>query len=827
VRRVQSVCFHCGEALPDGAPIFANLGQVHQPVCCVGCLAVAEFIHRSGFDTFYEHRLAPQAELGLRVEPSEWGLYDDEELLQRYVHRRAEWAEARLEIGGMYCSACVWLLENALNQVAGIINLTVNPATRRAVIRWDSAQLLFSEVLTAIATVGFKPAPMGVGSADRANVNEQRLALRRLVVAIAAGMQVMMFAAGLYAGNYYGIEPGMERFLRFISLIVAVPIVLYAARPFFAAAIRGLRARMPSMDLPVAIAIGAAFMASAWATLTNHGEVYFDSIAMFVMFLTATRYLEMRARHRSDDAVEALARLLPETVTRIRGGEAEVVPITRLGVGDVVVIRPGDVIPADGDIHSGHLSMDESMLTGEALPVYRTAGMEVHAGGINRSGNGTIKVRLIGANTGLAEIGRLIERASADRPPIARLADMIASKFVVGVLGVSIITAVVWWQTDPSRAFEVVLATLVVTCPCALALATPAALAAAASRLARDGFLLVRSRILEVLKGKATYVFDKTGTLTRGRPTICDVDLFGSASDGDHDHYLALTAAIETASEHVLARAFAPFYNSSQFDIDEVCITTGAGIKATVNGKSYRVGSLSFVNRGSTASQAEYSSGSASTTVFLGDNAGACARFRITDELRDDAASTVQRLQALGNRVIIASGDRPAAVRSVARQLKVENWYADMSPTGKMALVASLQEAGETVVMVGDGINDAPVLQSADASIAIDAGTALARASADAVALGQRLGCVVDAVATAGRVNRIIRQNVTWAIAYNITAVPLAVTGVLSPWMAALGMSVSSLVVVLNALRLQRGKLARIPDEQQSAPVESTTEVAA
>ena len=770
-------------------------------MCCIGCKAVAEFIHSAGLTAFYEFRSQPDSDLQPADEPGEWQHYDSADLLARYVHEDRGAAETTLDIGGMYCTACVWLLDKALSQIDAIENVTVNPATRRAVIRWDAAQLKFSELLDAISRIGFKPLPVGVGQSKDTNDEEYRRSLKRLIVAGAAGMQVMMFAVALYAGDYFGIEAGVEKFLRTISLLVTIPIVFYSARPFFASAWRGIRARTPGMDLPVSIAIAAAFFASVWATWMDQGNIYFDSVAMFVLFLSATRFLEMRARHRADDYAVALARLLPDTATRVVGGDAEIVALDRIRVGDVIMIRPGEVVPIDGEMLTGSLAVDESMLTGESLPVSREPGTQVYAGGINRSGNGTLRVTRTGASTSLAEIGRLLERAQADKPPIAVLADRIASWFVLALLTVASITALIWINIDPSRTFEVVLATLVVTCPCALSLATPAALAAAASRLASSGFLLVRSRVLEVLNQASTIVFDKTGTLTAGQPVILETRSFSAQSP---DYHLQLAAAIEMASEHVLARAFSSYYRSAYFNPVDIQVEPGCGVQADINGQRYRIGNAGYVAELSNSKPVNEPGDDARILVYLGDDSGLLARFAIGDEVRSDAADAVAELQRAGFQVVIASGDNAAAVSEVASQLDISDWHAAMSPAKKLEFIRKLQADGQSVVMVGDGINDAPVLAAADASIALDAGTALARASADAIALGKRLGTIVEAVGVARATRRIIRQNIAWAIIYNVTAVPLAVSGILAPWMAAIGMSISSLIVVLNALRLHR-----------------------
>ncbi len=798
-----TACYHCGEPVPPGVEIHAELAGACQPMCCVGCKAVAEFIGDSGLASFYDFRSRPEAGLNLTPEPEEWARFDTPDLINRYVHDTGEHAEASIDIGGMYCSACVWLLDNTLRQTRGIESVAVNPATRRAVIRWRPTQLAFGDLLTAIARVGFKPAPVAVGGTTTEADEEYRRGLKRLVVAAIAGMQVMMFAVGLYAGEFFGIEGDIESFLKTVSLLVSLPIVFYSARPFFTGAWRGVRARSPGMDLPVSVAIASAFIASLYATLLGRGAVYFDSVAMFVFFLSATRFLEMRARHRSDDYALALAQLLPDFATRLEDGVAKRVALDRLRSLDLISIRPGDVIPADGEIVSGTLAIDEAMLTGESLPVERTVEGRVFAGGIVRSGNASVRVARTGASTSLAEIGRLLERAKSNRPPIALLADRIAGRFVVSVLLLAGAAGGFWLYLEPARAFEIMLATLVVTCPCALSLATPAALAAATSRLARSGFLLVNSRILETLGDKAAIVFDKTGTLTEGRPamlgtTVLAADRIESAAA------LGIAASIEAASEHVLARAFAAAVPPGATEPQAIRTVPGSGVEATVAGRRYRVGSAGFVC-GLSASEPPLQAGAEQhTLVFLGDEEGPLARFEIGDKIRIDARAAIRHLKEAGFRPVIASGDRPGPVQHVAGLLEIEEWHARLSPADKLALIARMQSLPERVIMVGDGINDAPVLAAADASVALDAGTALARASADAVSLGKKLGTIATAAEVARVTRRVIRQNLTWAIIYNLTAVPLAVSGFLAPWMAAIGMSGSSLLVVLNALRLHR-----------------------
>lgn len=771
-------------------------------MCCIGCKAVAEFIAASGLNAFYDFRRRPDVDLKLRPEEANWQHFEDTDLINRYVAQKGDAAETTIEVGGMYCSACVWLLDKALRQVPAIESIDINPAVRRAVIRWNIRELSFAGLLAAVARVGFKPVPVSADQIANSDRTEDRVALKRLIVAGAAGMQVMMFAVALYAGDYFGIDERLERFLRWISLLVTVPVFTFSAQPFYTAAWRGLRARAPGMDLPVSLAIIAAFTASVFATWTNTGDIYFDSVAMFVFFLGATRFLEMRVRHHAGDQATALARLLPDTAIRLSNGVAETVALDRLRINDVISVLPGDVLPVDGELLSGSLATDESMLSGESLPVTRRIGDVVFAGAIVRSGNATIRVTQVGASTSLAEVGRMIDRAKADRPPVAVLADRIATRFVLAVILVSLAAALIWLYLDPSRAFAVVLATLVVTCPCALSLATPAVLAAATARLAKNGLLIVRSRILETLSRPALMIFDKTGTLTEGRPVILQTQVLAKGESAQS--VLRIAAILESVSEHVLARAFSEYYPGDEAELGDVQVTAGCGVEANLNGTRYRIGSENFVSEPSGAAIDEYDNDMQGSRVFLGDEQGLLARFIIGDALRSDARDAIAGLQAAGFAIMIASGDREAAVKQAAAQLNIKQWRAELSPAAKLKLLAELRKQGETIIMVGDGVNDAPVLAAADGSIALDAGTALARASADAVSLGRKLGTINVAIRVARATQRVIRQNIFWAVLYNATAVPLAVSGMLAPWMAAIGMSLSSLIVVLNALRLQR-----------------------
>ncbi len=801
-------CYHCGLPVPAGLDLTARIDGEDRPMCCHGCKAVAELIAGSGLDAYYRYREAPPGELPAAPpgDDGHWRGFDDPETLPLFTAMRPDGCrEAVLHVEGLYCSACSWLLENVLGRTPGVEEITVNTASSRLHVVWRPGETRFSALLGTIERLGYRPHPRSLSESRSPRDRERRQALKRLLVAGIGMMQVMMFAIGLYAGAFQGIDPEMRRFLIWVSLIVTTPVVLYAGRPFFQSAWRGLRSGRPGMDLPVSIAIGTAYAASVYATISGHGEVYFDSATMFIFFLSLGRFLEMSARHKATERSEAIGQLLPDTVRRLVDDREEVVAAVRLRAGDRFTLRPGERVPADARILSGRAAMDESLITGESRPVRKEAGATVTAGSINLDGALTLSAERVGQDTLLAAIGRLLERAQAERPAIAVLADRVASWFVVGVLLIAAAVALAWWWIEPAAAFPTALAVLVVTCPCALSLATPAALAAANTALAERGILVVRSRVLEGLARFDRLVFDKTGTLTVGRPELTRTHLLADAGDADEATCIALAARLESGSEHAAARAF-PRRGDAAEDLRPV---PGRGIEGTIDGRRYRVGSAEFVGVGALAALPALNAARDASVVFLGtDDGRVMAAFELRDRPRADAAAVVAALHDAGIASAIASGDRDETVREIAAALAIDDARGALGPEDKLAWVREMQSAGETVALVGDGINDAPVLAGADVSIAMGAGTTLAQSSADAVLLGESLAPLLSAVELARRTRRVIRQNIGWAIGYNLLAVPLAASGALAPWMAAIGMSASSLLVVLNALRLRRGTAA-------------------
>jgi Cu2+-exporting ATPase len=724
-----------------------------------------------------------------------WTSFDRPQTQRRYLHVVDGRASTELIVDGIHCGACVLQIERALGALGGVERIHINVATRHAQITWKLARLPFSRILNAIASLGFEPRALGADGDREQATREQRTALKRLAVAGFGMMQVMTLAFGLYAGALNGIEAEYEAYLRLISMLVTLPVVLYSAVPFFDSACRDLRVGRLGMDLPVSLAIVLAFGASIYNTLLGTGEVYFDSVTMFVFFLLLGRMIEMHTRHRAGTLSEALARLLPESALRVRAGDLESVAIEELEPGDHVRIPAGAVIPADGVIVDGASSIDESMLTGEATPVLRARSQSVTGGSLNVSQPLTIAVTAVGQNTVLSGIVRLLERAQTERPRLARASDRAATHFIAWILLAAVIVALTWSWLDPARAFPAVLAVLVVTCPCALSLATPAAIAAATARLARLGVLVTRSDAIEALAQVRHCVFDKTGTLTAGRPHSVRIHVIGARAEGE---CRAIAAALERSSEHPLAHAFLESQPTVPAAVDLV-VHRGRGIEGDVHGRRYRIGTAQFVAELAGSPQSHAVPPGA---ICLGGTAEWLAAFELEDALRRDAASAVRSLRELGFEIEVASGDHADAVAQVANRAGITRWHASLTPEDKVARVRALLREQRDVLVVGDGINDAPVLGAATVSAAMGAGSALAHASADLILTTESLPAIAGAVSHARRTLRIIRQNLIWAAGYNALAIPVAAMGWMPPWAAAIGMSASSILVVLNARRL-------------------------
>ncbi|MHB0776318.1 heavy metal translocating P-type ATPase [Halomonas sp. WWR20] len=804
-------CYHCGAPVAAGAAWYIQLDEQRYPLCCPGCEAVAHAIVDGGLESYYRFRteLPERPDDRQAAKAETWAVFDDPSLQREFVHAEDETGRvnATLAVDGITCAACAWLIEHRLNALDGIHSSAVNLSHHRVRVAWDPQRLKFSRILAELSAIGYPSQPYEPDLAQQKLQREERQAVRRLIVAAIGMMQVMMFSIPLYVSAPEDISENFTLLFHWLSFALTTPVVLFSAVPFFKNALRDVRTRQLGMDVPVSIAILGAYVASTYAVLIGADDVYFDSVAMFTFFLLFGRYIEMRARRRNGHIGNALSSLLPSSAVRLDEQDHEqILPASALVVGDRVLVRPGQSVPADGVVESGRSSLDESMLTGEYLPVVRQVGDSVTGSSLNVESPLVVRVTHTGRDARVSGILDLTDRAFASRPKIAEMASRMAHHFVLRLLIVTLGVAIAWAFIDPSRVLWVTLSVLVVTCPCALALATPTALTASHGQLRRRGVLVTRAHAIETLTQATRVIFDKTGTLTTGRMRLRNSRVVSPVLTTSQCR--ALAAALEAHSEHPIARAFRE-YRLSEVRAHQVTSIPGQGLEGEIDGARYRLGRPDFA-----VSSSPPTAPVAGQWLLLARDNVPLAWFELADTVREDARVTVSALQAAGLKVELLSGDSSSAVATLADDLAVDEWTAGASPEDKLARIRALQAANEIVIMVGDGINDVPVLAGADVSIAMNGATDLARTSADAVLMSPRLWRIVEAIILARMTRRLIRQNLVWALIYNLCALPLAAIGWVPPWAAALGMSISSLIVIGNALRLNR---VRMPSPEASS----------
>ena len=792
-------CYHCALPVPAGSRFTAVVLGEPRAMCCPGCQAVAESIVAGGLEGYYRHRSEASANPeSLPVQLlDELALYDRADVQRPFVRHQGELAETTLMMEGISCAACGWLIERHLRSLPAVAEARLNLSNHRLHVSWSDSQLPLSRLLGQLRSIGYVAHPWQADRAAETLADENRLALRQLGVAGLLWFQAMMATMATWPEFNIDLSPEMHTILRWVAMFLTTPIVFYSCAPFFRGAMRDLRTRHLTMDVSVSLAIGGAYVAGIWTAITGSGELYFDAVGMFALFLLAGRYLERRARERTAAATAQLVNLLPASCLRLdQQGQSERILLSELRLGDQVLVQPGAVLPADGKIIEGQSSIDESLLSGEYLPLQRVPGDAVTAGTLNVESALTVEVMALGHETRLSAIVRLLERAQAEKPRLAEIADRAAQWFLLLSLIAAAIIGVVWWEIDSSRAFWIVLAMLVATCPCALSLATPTALTTATGTLHKLGLLLTRGHVLEGLNQIDTVIFDKTGTLTEGRLALRSIKALG---EQDADTCLSLAAALENRSEHPIAKAF----GRAPLAAEEVSSLPGLGLEGTVDGQKLRIGQPAFVCALS-ASDIPPAPEHTGQHLLLGDRQGPLAWFVLDDRLREDVHELLQACKARGWKTLLLSGDSSPMVAHVATQLHIDEARGGLSPDDKLAVLQQLHRQGRKVLMLGDGVNDVPVLAAADISVAMGSATDLAKTTADAVLLSNRLQALVQAFGLARRTRRVIIENLLWAGLYNGLMLPFAALGWITPIWAAVGMSISSLTVVLNALRLTR-----------------------
>ncbi len=820
----ESICYHCGLPTPDNVQYFVTILGVAQPMCCPGCEAIASNIIDLGMENYYKHRTPSNIENRAgEIIPDflkQNAIWNQPELQEKFVRAVVDTNIAdtnisdtstantpppshlaiTLMISGITCAACIWLIEKQLQELKGITQCRVNLSSHLAEVEWNPKQTTLNDILFAIHKIGYQGEPYCPQKQENNIQQENKKALARIGVAALGAMQVMMFAGGLYLGAFQGIAAEHEQFLRWVSAIVCVPVYMYSGYPFLAGAARNIKSRHAGMDIPVAIAITAAFFASLWSTFTHGPEVYFDSVCMFVLFLSIGRYLEMRARHRS---LATTIRIAHRTtlMAHVEGeqGLLRTILADQLKPGDNVLVKAGETIPGDGFIREGSTNINESMLTGEERPIAKSEGDTVTGGTINVSQPIHVIIQHQPKDSVLSALQLLLEKAQSYKPSITILADKISRYFVIAVLVISSVVFGTWYVIEPSMAFWITLSVLVVTCPCALSLATPAAITSSASALANHGFLTSNSRFSEALNGTSDIVFDKTGTLTSGEFSVSECYLYPD-SNISLAEAKAIAESLEWHSEHPIAKAFCLNTKNSPLEMSNVHIQSNRGVCGEYNHSTYQIGSYSYVSPSSSQQENEPPSGQ---WVWLSRDNLLLARFRIEDTIRKDCPALIQFLQHQGYQLHILSGDSSDHPSVVGDLLGIKQVISNASPNDKLNTIQALQKQGKNVLMIGDGLNDAPVLAAANCSISMSNGTDLAKSAADGLLINPNISTLIDVFTTIKKTYRIIKQNLIWALLYNACALPAAIMGWVPPWLAAIGMSTSSLFVVLNALRIQ------------------------
>jgi len=806
-------CFHCGLPLPPDEEYVEEIDGAPRKFCCIGCQSVCRVIYDAGLEGFYE-RTPDGTLLGPPPEPpKDVGLYDLDEVQEEFIREMGEEREIHLLVEGIHCAACVWLIERTLSNMPGVLSAQVNLSGKRLLLRWDNRRIKLSEIINRLGQIGYSAVPFDPEAAEGTIKRQNRALLFRMAFAGFTMMNLLWISIAIYAGADTADGGEFLGLFRWIGFGLATPTLFYSGWPFLKGAWSGLRNLHLTMDLPIAIGASTTYLYSVYITLTGStvGEVYFDTVVNFLFVILVGRYLEAMSKRHAVAATQRLMDLQPRVATLLIDGEERITPIRSVKPEQLVLVKAGNKIPVDGIVTEGRSSVDESMLSGESEPVSKGTGDEVSAGTLNVSSAMTISVTGTLQNTSLGKIIALVEEAQASKAPIQCMADRIVPWFVLGTLILASVTFAWWLGSDFEVALMAATSVLIITCPCAFGLATPMAIAVASGQGARHGILVKNGEVLETLSSINHVVFDKTGTLTTGKMRLQHIV---PDEGGDEQELLRLAAIVERYSEHNIARAiveaaeerhlFEPSAYPTDFESQP-----GSGVMAHVGGQRIIIGTASWLEQNAIA----IDNGFSDTIAELEAQANSCVHvaiddryaglLAIADELRPDARELVEQLHADGIRMTLLSGDRRRVAEAVAEQLGGIDVIAEVLPQDKDHVIRKLQEKGEWVAMVGDGVNDAPALIRANVGIAVGSGTDVSVESADIVLMSDELVKVRLATALSRRTLRTIRQNIGISFSYNIIMVPLAMMAFITPLVAAVSMPISSLLVIGNAARIR------------------------
>ncbi len=784
-------CAHCGLPVPGGDP------AVEAPqFCCNGCRAVYDMLRGAGLGDFYTLRARMgEAPAGIAADrPTEvYARYDDPAFAERFVRDAGAAREVELHVDGVHCTACVWVMDQLPRVVPGVEQARLDFGRQRLWLRWDPARVELSNVAGFLHGIGYASRPLGA-EADAARRRADRGELIRMAAMLAVAGNVMLLSFALYAGAFSGMEPRFVRFFEWLSLILALPAITWGALPFYRGAWAGLKLRVAHIDLPIALGVLASFTASAINTVRGSGEVYFDSVTALVALLLVGRFIQNRGQRAAMNRAELLSALTPDVVRRREGADWVRVGIDDVVEGDVLRVEADETLPADGVVQRGGGHVDQRLLTGESRPVAARPGDRVYAGTACVGGHLELRVEAAGAGSRLGRLIELIDRADGQRAPIVRTADRLSGWFVAAVLALAAAGGVGWAIVDPTRAFDVVVALLVVSCPCALGMATPVALAVARKRAADAGIVMSSTAAVERLAGIERVWFDKTGTLTEGRMAVAGAWV---------PHALrAAVGALERRSSHPIGRAIAAWAaeGASDAEIEAVALTeveeiAGRGIQARLgDGRRLFVGAVGDA-AGPFEPQLRAALARGQSPVAVRIDGRLVGALALGDRLRPGAREAIDALRAEGVAVGVLSGDHPAVARAVGEALGIGDARGGQSPEAKAAVLAETGGA-----MVGDGFNDAPALRAADVGLAVHGGAEVALQVADVYLSRPDPAAVAAALVGARRAMTVVRRGLGVSLVYNAVFAHLALMGLISPLVAAILMPLSSISVIAHAV---------------------------
>ena len=803
-------CFHCGLPVSEHSGCEAEINGEKRSFCCAGCLTVCQVIHDSGLDAFYSRLNYRSAEAPPPEQVADLEQYDLPELQSEFVRDLGEGRkQAHLLVEGIHCAACVWLIEKGLAAMPGIELAEVNLAHQRLNLRWDSSSVKLSAIMLRLGRLGYAAAPFNAEAAEGSLQRRNRSLLFRMAFAGFGAMNIMWISIALYAGDFSGIDEQHKQFFQLVSFFIATPVLLYSGWPFFRAALLGLQQWRLTMDLPISIGSLSTYAYSCWVLLQASGEVYFDTVVTFLFVILIGRYLEGLSKRNASSAALRLLELQPRLATRLldgHGGE-ERISVRKLQIGDRVLVRPGEKVPADGAVLSGESYVDESMLSGESRPLHKEKGASVVAGSINVDGSLTVEVSLIGADTTLARIVALVEEAQGSKAAVQQLADRIVPWFVAITLGLALITFLYWLRGDFDSALLAAVSVLIITCPCALGLATPMGIAVGVGAGAKRGVLVRHGQALESLASITHVVFDKTGTLTEGSMRVADVS---TGKGYEPERLIALAAAVESHSRHPLASAICAEHKAARLSCRSFISESGLGVSGEVEGQVVMIGNARLMLRAGAAIdkqmlyQQQQIESEMGVALFVAVDGQLAGLIHMQDRIRDQAPGLVALLRAQGLGITVLTGDSREAGNSLKAKLGEMVVKAELMPEDKEAEIRALQQQGEKVLMIGDGVNDAPALARADVSMAMGSGMDVSMECSDIVLVGSDLGRVGFAIALAERTLATIRQNIGISLTYNLILVPAAMAAMVTPVFAAIAMPISSLLVIGNAILIRR-----------------------